>query len=291
MPPPRYPSDLSDEEWAILQPLLSSAEKRGRPPKWPLRHVANAVFYLLRSGCSWRMLPREYPPWQTVYYHFRKWRIDGRLHQAHDRLREAVREAEGRDRDPSAAAIDSQVVKTTPVGGPERGYDGAKRLAGRKRHILVDTGGLVLAARVHGADLPDRDGARQLLEDGEELCRGWSCSGPTGRIHRRIPRVVAAPTGVASGGGPPPGPAAVALRVGGEAARLPGVTSPLGRGAHLRVAGFVAAVQQGLRKVARDGGGDDLRGDEPADAAPTGASGVNHFRPDDAPDWCLPNSL
>jgi hypothetical protein len=90
--------------------------------------------------------------------------------RAHDRLREAVREAEGRDRDPSAAIIDSQVVKTTPVGGLERGYDGAKRPAGRKRHILVDTGGLVLAARVlHGADLPDRDGGRRLLEDGEGL--------------------------------------------------------------------------------------------------------------------------
>ncbi len=106
-----------------------------------------------------------------LYYHFRKWRLDGRLRRAHDQLREAVREAEGRDRDPSAAVIDSQVVKTTPVGGPERGYDGAKRLAGRKRHILVDTGGLVLAARVHGADLPDRDGGRRLLEDGKRLSR------------------------------------------------------------------------------------------------------------------------
>lgn len=171
MPPPRYPSDRSDHEWAILEPLLSSAEKRGRPPKWPLRHVADAVFYLLRSGCSWRMLPHEYPPWQTAYYHFWKWRRDGRLRRAHDRLREAVREAEGRDRDPSAAVIDSQVVKTTPVGGPERGYDGAKRLAGRKRHILVDTNGLVLAARVHGADVPDRDGGRRLLEDGKGLSR------------------------------------------------------------------------------------------------------------------------
>ena len=129
MPPPRYPSDLSDEEWIILEPLLSRTERRGRPPKWPLRHVADAVFYLLRSGCSWRMLPREYPPWQTVYYHFRKWRLDGRLRRAHDRLRsKAVREAEGREEpDPSAAVIDSRMVKTTPVAGPARGYDGGAR--------------------------------------------------------------------------------------------------------------------------------------------------------------------
>jgi putative transposase len=84
MPPPRYPSELSDEEWSFLEPLLSSAEKRGRPPKWPLRHIADGVFYLLGSECSWRMLPKEYPPWQTLYYHFRKWRIDGRLRRAHE---------------------------------------------------------------------------------------------------------------------------------------------------------------------------------------------------------------
>ncbi len=100
---------------------------------------------------------------QTVYYHFGRWRLDGRLRRAHDALRAEVRAREGRARDPSAAVIDSQAVKTSRAGGPERGYDGAKRLAGRKRHILVDTNGLVLAARVHGADLPDRDGGRQLL--------------------------------------------------------------------------------------------------------------------------------
>ena len=161
-----YLSDLSDEEWALLEPLLASSERRGRPPKWPARRVANAVFYLLRSGCAWRMLPHEYPPWQTVYYHFRRWRLDGRLHRAHDALRSEVRAREGRARDPSAAAIDSQAVKTSRAGGPERGYDGAKRLAGRKRHILVDTNGLVLAACVHGADLPDRDGGRRLLAEG-----------------------------------------------------------------------------------------------------------------------------
>lgn len=160
-----YPSDLSDPEWALLEPLLASPERRGRPPKWSPRTIADAVFYLLRSGCAWRMLPREYPPWQTVYYHFRKWRQDGRLRQAHDRLRATVRESEGRDCDPSGAVLDSQVVRTTGVGGPERGYDGAKRLSGRKRHLLVDTGGLVLSADVHAASLHDRDGAQGLLSD------------------------------------------------------------------------------------------------------------------------------
>ena len=118
-----YPSDLSDAEWALLEPLLASLERRGRPPKWSTRRIADAVFYLLRSGCAWRMLPKEYPPWQTLYYHFRKWRRDGRLQQAHDRLRATVRESEGKDRDPSGAVLDSQVVKTTGVGGPERGLE------------------------------------------------------------------------------------------------------------------------------------------------------------------------
>ena len=185
-----YPSDLSDTEWALLEPLLASSERRGRPPKWSARHIADAVFYLLRTGCAWRMLPQEYPPWQTVYYHFGKWRRDGRLRRAHDRLRAAVREAEGRKPDPSGAVIDSQAVKSTGVGGPERGYDGAKRLSGRKRHLLVDTGGLVLEARVHAASLHDRDGGRRLLadelEDLPRLSVIWADAAYTGRFREWV---------------------------------------------------------------------------------------------------------
>ena len=124
---------------------------------------------------------------QTVYYHFRKWRRDGRLRQAHDRLRAAVREAEGRTGDPSGAILDSQAVKSTGVGGPERGYDGAKRLAGRKRHLLVNTNGLVLGVHVHAANLHDRDGAQRLLTDRlkEELPRlaiVWADAAYAGRF-------------------------------------------------------------------------------------------------------------
>ena len=267
MPPPCYPSDLSDEEWANLEPLLSSAEKRGRPPKWPHRHVADAVFYLLRSGCSWRMLPREYPPWQTVYYHFRKWRIDGRLRRAHDPLREAVRESEGRDRAPSAAVIDSQVVKTTPVGGPERGYDGAKRLAGRKRHIVVDTGGLVLAAKVHGADLPDRDGGKRLLEDGQELPRMgllWADGAYTGGFREWLRRRLGWRLEVPHH----PDRQSCGARVsGGETPGLPGASEQMGGRKDLHLTGPCSAARQGLRAIAGDGSRDDPLGYEPDHAA------------------------
>ena len=146
-----YPSELTDKEWTLLKPLLASPERRGRPPKWPARYVADAVFYLLSEaaapgGCCLGSIRLGKPSTN----HFRKCRLDGRLQQeAHNRLREEVREAqEGRARDPSGAVIDTQALKGTGVGGPERGYDGAKRLSGRKRHLLVDTGGLVLGAHV-----------------------------------------------------------------------------------------------------------------------------------------------
>jgi len=164
----RYPTDLSDAEWAALEPLLPPPAPRGRPLKWPRRLMTEAIFYLVRSGCAWRMLPRCFPPWPTVFAHFRRWRLDGTLRVMHDRLRALAREAEGRASEPSAAIIDSQTARATGVGGPARGYDAAKRTTGRKRHILVDTAGLVLLAHVHAADLHDRLGAQALIE----------CAGP-----------------------------------------------------------------------------------------------------------------
>jgi putative transposase len=126
--------------------------------------MAEAILYLVRSGCAWRMLPTPFPPWQTVFAHFRRWRLDGTLRRAHDRLRALARAAEGRNARPSAAIIDSQTMRATGVGGPARGYDAAKRTFGRKRHILVDAAGLVLLAHVHAADLHDRLGAQLLIE-------------------------------------------------------------------------------------------------------------------------------
>jgi putative transposase len=159
-----YPSDLTDSEWALLEPLLPAAKPGGRPRRVDLRRVINGIFYLLRSGCAWRYLPREYGPWSTAFYYFRRWRLDSTWARIQAVLHQQVRIQAQREPTPSAAIIDSQSVKTTEQGGPH-GYDGGKKVNGRKRHLLVDTLGLLLKVVVHPANVQDRNGAKLVLAE------------------------------------------------------------------------------------------------------------------------------
>lgn len=164
--PTGYPTDLTDEEWEYLKPLVpapkSGKGKKGRPSKLDRRQLVNAIFYVVRAGCAWRMLPQDFGPWSTVYGYFRTWTQDWTWRFIHDALRDCVRKSEGRQVAPTAAILDSQSVKTPDQAG-ERGYDAGKKVSGRKRHLVVDSLGMILALSITSAAVQDRDAAKALL--------------------------------------------------------------------------------------------------------------------------------
>ncbi|MFD7439544.1 IS5 family transposase [Streptomyces sp. NPDC059861] len=185
-----YPSDLTDEQWALVEPLLPPARvgpKGGRREKHPRRRIVDAIFYVVRTGCAWRQLPKDFAPWPTVYWYFTWWHDDGTVERIHDALRGRVREADGRNAEPSAGLVDSQSVRTADtVPAVSRGFDAGKRVKGRKRLIVTDTLGLLLTVHVVAANIQDRDGAKRSLLwtrlDHPGVKKIWADQGFAGRL-------------------------------------------------------------------------------------------------------------
>jgi transposase len=162
--PRPYPSDLTDEQWALIEPMVP-VKPGGRPAKHDRRRIVEAILYLTRAGCAWRQLPHDFPPWDTVYWYFQRWNDDGTTDRIHDALRDATRDAAGRDPMASAGIVDAQsITGADTVGSDSRGYDAGKKVSGRKRHLVVDTIGLLVVVLVTAASLQDRDGGRLVLD-------------------------------------------------------------------------------------------------------------------------------
>ncbi len=172
-----YPTDLTDKQWELIAPLIPPAKPGGCPRKVDMREIVDAILYIVRGGAAWRLMPHDFPPWTTVWTYYWNWRRDGTWKSVHDQVRTKVRKAAGKDESPSAAVIDTQTVKAAENAGP-RGYDAAKQITGRKRHLVVDTLGLVMTVQVQPADVQDRDGAKPVLRGLKgkftRLCKIWA---------------------------------------------------------------------------------------------------------------------
>ncbi|MFF8366838.1 IS5 family transposase [Rhodococcus erythropolis] len=185
-----YPSDLTDEQWALVEPLLPAPRtgpKGGRREKHPRRRTVDAIMYVVRTGCAWRQLPHDFPPWQTVYWYFVRWHDEGTVTHIHNALRAQVRQAEGRNAEPTAGLIDSQSIRTADtVPSMTRGFDAGKKVKGRKRFIVTDTLGLLLTVHVVTASVQDRDGAKRSLlwtrPDHPTVLKVWADQGFAGRL-------------------------------------------------------------------------------------------------------------